>query len=88
MLKLDLAKWNQTPEDLREAALTAPHTRTRERFLALYELTQQGGGATAIARGVRHHAQTVIRWVHWYNEAGPEGVVFQHTGGPTPFFAR
>lgn len=88
MLKLDLAKWNQTPEDLREAALTAPHARTRERFLALYELTQHGRGASAIARGTTHHAQTLIRWVHWYNSAGPDGVVFRQTGGPTPFFAR
>ena len=88
MLKLDLAKWNQTAEDLRDEALTAAHARTRERFLALYELTQQGHGVTAIARGTTHHAQTLMRWVHWYNEAGPDGVVFQHTGGLTPFFAR
>ncbi|WP_006788713.1 hypothetical protein [Thiorhodospira sibirica] len=46
MLKVDLAKWNQTADDLREAALTAPHARTRERFFALYELTQQDRGAT------------------------------------------
>ena len=88
MLKLDLAKWNQTPEDLREEALTAPHARTRERFLALYELTQQERGATAIARGTTRHAQTLIRWVHWYNEAGPDGVMFRQTGGLTPFFVR
>ena len=43
MLKRDLAKWNQRPDDLREEAMNAPHARTRERFLALYELTQQGG---------------------------------------------
>jgi len=88
MLKLDLAKWNQTPEDLRVEALTAAHARTRERFLALYELTQQGHGITAVARGTTHHAQTLMRWVHWYNDAGPEGLVFQHTGGLTPFFCQ
>jgi transposase-like protein len=84
MLKRDLAKWNQTPEDLRGEAWTATHARTRERFLALCELTQQGHGVTAIARGTTHHAQTLMRWVHWYNEAGPDGVTFQHTGGLTP----
>jgi transposase len=88
MLKLDLAKWNQTPEDLRAEALTAAHARTRERFLALYELTQQGQGVTAIARATTRHAHTLMRWVHWYNDAGPDGVAFQQTGGLTPFFAR
>jgi hypothetical protein len=44
MLKLDLTTWSQTPEDRREAAMNAAHTRTRERFLALYELTQQERG--------------------------------------------
>jgi len=86
MLKLDLAKWNQVPDDLREEAMNAPHARTRERFLALYELTQQGGGATAMARLVGRHLQTLIRWVHRYNAAGPHALVFEHTGGVPPFF--
>lgn len=34
MLKLDLEKWSQTPDDLREQAMGAAHARTRERFLA------------------------------------------------------
>ena len=88
MLKLDLTKWNQTPDDLREAAMNAPHPRTRERFLALYELTQQGRGASAIARRVGRHLQTLIRWAHQYNEDGPQALVFEHTGGIPPFLTR
>lgn len=88
MLKLDLAKWNQTPEDRREAAMNAVHARTRERFLALYELTQQERGASAVARGTRRHPQTLIRWAHRYNEAGPQALVFAHTGGVSPFLTR
>jgi hypothetical protein len=88
MLELDLAKWNQIPDDLREEAVNAPHARTRERFLALYELTQQGRGASAIARHVGRHLQTLIRWVHLYNEAGPHALVFEHTGGVPPFLTR
>ena len=88
MLKLDLAKWNQVPDDLREEAMNAPHARTRERFLALYELTQQGGGATAMARLVGRHLQTLIRWVHRYNAAGPHALVFEHTGGVPLFLTR
>ena len=35
MLKVDCAKWEQTPENLRLLSLEASHARTRERFLAL-----------------------------------------------------
>jgi len=88
MIKLDLAKWNQSPDDLRQEATNAAHARTRERFLALYELAQQGRGASAMARRVGRHLQTVIRWAHLYNEAGPQALVFEHTGGVPPFLTR
>lgn len=88
MLKLDLVKWSQTPEDLRREAMTAEHARTRERFLALYELTQLGRGASAIARHAGRHLQTLIRWVHRYNETGPSALAFDHTGGIPPFLTR
>lgn len=88
MVKLNLAQWNQTPEDLREEAMGAAHVRTRERFLALYDLTQQGRGASAVARATGRHLQTLIRWVHRYNEAGPQALTFEHTGGVPPFLTR
>ena len=40
MLRVDHARWDQTPADLRELAMSASHPRTRERFLALYDITQ------------------------------------------------
>ena len=41
MLRVEYARWGQTPADLRRLAMSAPHPRTRERFLALYEITQE-----------------------------------------------
>jgi hypothetical protein len=38
MLKLDLSRWHHTVENLRELALTSDHPRTRERWMALYEI--------------------------------------------------
>ena len=38
MLRVEYARWGQTPADLRELAMSASHPRTRERFLALYEI--------------------------------------------------
>lgn len=88
MLTLDLAKWDQSAEDLRQEALNAPHPRTRERFLALYDLACQGQGASAVARATGRHLQTLIRWVHRYNESGPLALRFEHTGGVSPFLTR
>ena len=50
MLRVEYARWGQTPADLRRLATSAPHPRTRERFLALYEITQESC-ATRIAEG-------------------------------------
>ncbi len=47
MLSIYTAKWGQTPETLRKEALNESHPRTRERLMALYEITH---GAT-ISRG-------------------------------------
>ena len=41
MLRVEYARWDQRPADLRELSMSASHPRTRERFLALYEITQE-----------------------------------------------
>ena len=84
MLRVDHARWDQTPADLRELAMSAPHPRTRERFLALYEITQESC-ATRIAERTHRHPQTVMEWLHLYNTGGPEALTYQRTGGRPPF---
>lgn len=83
-LKVNYGRWKQTPEDLRELALHAPHARTRERFLALYEITQ-GTNATHVAAGTGRHFQSVMAWVHLYNDRGPDALAYRRTGGHPPF---
>ena len=73
MLRVDPARWDQTPADLRELAMSASHPRTRERFLALYEITQESC-ATRVAERTRRHPQTVMEWLHLYNTRGPEAI--------------
>src|SRR3954452_18728343 len=75
-----------TPADLRELAMSASHPRTRERFLALYEITQESC-ATRIAERTHRHPQTVMEWLHLYNTGGPEALTYQRTGRP-PFARR
>ena len=84
MLRVEYARWGQTPADLRELAMSASHPRTRERFLALYEITQESC-ATRVAERTHRHPQTVTEWLHLYNTRGPEALAYQRTGPP---FAR
>ena len=87
MIRVDYARWRQTPEGLRSLALSAPHARTRERALALFEITQ-GRCATRVAARTGRHPQTVLGWVHAYNAHGPNALAFRRTGGRRPFLAR
>ena len=84
MLHVDTARWGQTPEDLRQQATSAPHPRTRERFLALYEITRESC-ATRVAARTRRHPQTVLDWLHRYNTRGPAALAYRRTGGHPPF---
>jgi len=83
MLKLDLSRWQQTAEHLRELALSAAHPRTRERWMALYEIAA-GKNATVVGKKTGRNPQTVMEWVHLYNDQGPLALVFEQTGGHPP----
>ena len=87
MLRIDHDRWGQRPDELRALAVTSPHARTRERFLALYEMTS-GTSATRVAERIGRHPQSVMQWVHTYNSSGPEAVIYPRTGGRPPFAAR
>ena len=87
MIRVDCARWGQTPADLRHLALSAPHARTRERALALFDITQHSC-ATQVAGRTGRRAHTVMDWVHAYNQGGPDALAYRRTGGRRPFFAR
>jgi len=85
MLRVDIQKWQQSQEDLRVQALQAEHPRTRERFLALYEVTQ-GTSATQVGKETQRNPQTVMAWIHLYNDSGPTALHYRHTGGHPPLY--
>jgi hypothetical protein len=87
VLRVDYARWGQTPEDLRHLALSAPHVRTRERALALFDITQHSC-ATQVAGRTGRRTHTVMDWVHAYNQGGPDALAFRRTGGRRPLFAH
>src|SRR4051794_32156690 len=81
VLRVDYARWGQTPEDLRHLALSAPHARTRERALALFDITQHSC-ATQVAGRTGRRAPTVLGWVPAYNQGGPAGGGGRGAGRP------
>lgn len=88
MLRPDYAKWNQKPEELLQLSMEANNQRSRERYLALYMIGSGQSNATQWAAQIGRENQTVMGWVHRYNEAGPEGVAYKHSGGRPPFLPK
>ncbi len=84
MIKVELAKWQQTLEDLRLASLNEAHPRSRERFQALYLIASGQFNATTCAAHIGRQDETVLAWVHRYNEHGPDALNYHHTGGRSP----
>jgi hypothetical protein len=85
MLKVNYNKWNQDSHELRREAIIAKHPRTRERIMALYEITQ-GKCPTKVAREIKRRPATVMEWVHKYNKGGLMAIQYKRTGGSLPLF--
>jgi hypothetical protein len=88
MIRPNTAKWQQTPDDLRRLATDSAHPRTRERFLALYQIATQQTNATQWAERIGRCDECVMSWVHEYNERGPEALTYRRTGGTAPLLHR
>jgi hypothetical protein len=86
MVRPNPEKWGQELADLRQLSVAATHPRTRERFQALYMIGSQQRNATQWAREIGRDLDTVLKWVHCYNEHGPAALVYQRTGGRRPLF--
>jgi len=87
MLRVDTTKWAQEVLDLRNLAVSSPDPRTRERFLALYEIANGTANATTWAKSNGWHFQSVQTWIHTYNDRGPAALAFRHTGGWPPLLS-
>src|SRR4051794_29471338 len=88
MIRVEMAKWGQTLDDLRLASVRAPHRRTRERFLALYLIAAGRVNATTCAAHIGRQDDTVLGWVHRYNNDGPDALTYRRTGGHAPLLSR
>lgn len=85
MIRVEIQKWGQSLEDLRHLALYAPHPRTRERFLALSLIADGTHNATTWAAQFGRQDDTVLLWLHHYNQDGPDSLIYRRTGSRPPF---
>lgn len=69
---------------MRRLSLEAEHLRSRERFQALYMIGSGQKNASQWAQQINRQKQTVLKWVHRYNEFGPECITYQASGGAQP----
>jgi transposase len=81
MIRPDFEKWQQSAEDIRRLSIEAEHARSRERFQALYMIGSGQKNASQWARQIKRQKQTVLEWVHRYNNTGPDSLRYQQTGG-------
>jgi transposase len=81
MVRPDFEKWDQTVTDIRRLSIEAEHPRSRERFQALYMIGSGQENASRWAKKINRQKQTVLGWIHRYNEYGPESIHYEHTGG-------
>jgi hypothetical protein len=84
MVRIEMAKWGQTLEDLRRASVPMPHRRSRERFQALYLIASGPFNATTCAAHIGRQDETVLGWVHRYHAHGPDAMTYRRTGGRAP----
>ena len=80
-IRPDFEKWDQTAEDIRQISIEAEHPRSRERFQAMYMIGSGQHNSSEWAQITKRQVQTVLKWVHRYNENGPDSLSYQHSGG-------
>ena len=88
MIRPDINKWNQTHDDLLRLATQSSHPRTRERFLALFQIATEATNATQWAKQIDRCDECVMAWVHTYNQRGPDAMIYRRTGGSAPLLHR
>ena len=87
IVRPDMEKWGQTPAELRVLSVETKDARSRERFLALNMIADRQSSACRWARTIGRGKETVLNWVHRYNQLGPEAVFYRHSGGRRPSMA-
>ena len=82
-----LEQWEMNVRDVHRRTILAPTPRERERWQAIW-LLAQGWTASATAEALDRDPHTIGRWAAAFGEGGPEGLIFEQTGGSPPLLTR
>ena len=82
-----LKQWQMELKELRRRMILAPKPRDRERWYAMFLLTQ-GWTASATAEALERDPHTIGRWASAFGEGGPAALIFEQTGGSPPPLAK
>ena len=79
-----LEQWQIGVKDLRRRMVLAPTPWERERWYALWLLTQ-GWTAQVTTEALERDPHTIGRWLAAFGEGGPTALIFEQSGGaPRP----
>ena len=82
-----LTKWQLDTQAVRRLVYTAENARERERWHAVWLMTQ-GWTAAQVAKALERDAHTIGEWMENLSERGAEGLMFEKSGGSPPSSAR
>ncbi len=78
-----LRQWQLDEREVRRRVYQASTPRERERWHALWLLTR-GWSQAQVADALERDPHTIGEWLDGFRKAGPEGLVFEQTGGSPP----
>ncbi len=78
-----LRQWQLDIRGVRERMYRAPTPRERERWHALW-LLSQGWSAAQVAEALERDAHTIGNWLADFRRVGPAAMTFEQTGGSPP----
>ena len=78
-----LERWNLDEHRVRERMYGAPTARERERWHAVW-LVARGWSAASVAEALARDAHTIGDWLSRFRARGPDGLIFEQSGGSPP----
>jgi hypothetical protein len=82
-IQTGLTRWGLDVRQIREQVYRAPTPRERERWHALWLLTQ-GWSAAKVAVFLERDPHTIGSWLNAFATDGPAALAFEQTGGAPP----
>ena len=78
-----LTRWELDERQVRDRMYGAPTVRERERWHAVW-LVSLGWSAARVAEALERDAHTIGEWLARVRASGPDGLIFEPSGGAPP----